>query len=126
MFVLPRLGQGLFSLAVRDAYRGACTVTGEHSGPVLEAAHIMPYGRSGKHRVDNGLLLRSDLHRLYDRGYVTVTPDYEFVVGQRLRDDFNNGRSYYEMRSKIILPEREISQPNRDYLEWHRQQIFKG
>lgn len=38
--VRPRLGQGLFSLAVRDAYGRACAVTGEHSGPVLEAAHV--------------------------------------------------------------------------------------
>lgn len=76
LLVQPRLGQGLFSLAVRDAYAGACAVTGEHSSPVLEAAHIVPYGRGGEHRVDNGVLLRSDLHRLFDRGYVTVTPDY--------------------------------------------------
>lgn len=43
--VRPRLGQGLLSLAVRDAYDGACAVTHEHSGPVLEAAHIMPYAK---------------------------------------------------------------------------------
>jgi hypothetical protein len=48
----------VFSLAVRDAYRGACAVTGEHCIPVLEAAHIVPYARDGQHRVDNGLLLR--------------------------------------------------------------------
>ena len=95
ILVQPRLGQGLFSLAVRDAYVGACAVTGEHSSPVLEAAHIVPYGRGGEHRVDNGLLLRSDLHRLFDRGYVTVTPDYVFRVGERLREEFHNGRSYY-------------------------------
>ena len=63
-------------------------------GPVLEAAHIKPYGRGGEHRVDNGLLLRSDLHRLYDQGYVTVTADYVFKVGERLREEFRNGRSY--------------------------------
>jgi hypothetical protein len=76
--VHPRLGKDLFSLAVRDAYHGACAITGEHSLPPLEAARIMPYSRGGEHRVDNGLLLRSDLHRLYNRGYVTVTPDYVF------------------------------------------------
>jgi putative restriction endonuclease len=89
--VRPRLGQGLFSMAIRDAYKGACAVTQEHSLPVLEAAHILPYSAGGEHRVDNGLLLRSDLHRLYDRGYVTITPDYVFLVGERLRDDFRNG-----------------------------------
>lgn len=125
--VRPRLGQGLFSLAVRDAYQNACAVTREHSAPVLEAAHIVPYGRGGEHRVDNGLLLRSDLHRLYDRGYVTVTPDFEFIVGDSLREDFNNGRSYYALSgSKILLPADAMQRPNRDSLGWHRQTVFRG
>jgi len=47
------------------------------------------------HEVSNGLLLRSDIHRLFDAGYVTVTPDYEFKVSGRLREDFNNGETYY-------------------------------
>lgn len=125
--VRPRLGQGLFSLAVRDAYGNACAVTREHSAPVLEAAHIVPYGRGGEHRVDNGLLLRSDLHRLYDRGYVTVTPDYQFVVGESLRDDFNNGHSYYSLSGRgILLPNEPELRPNRDYLDWHQHSVFRG
>jgi putative restriction endonuclease len=125
--VRPRLGQGVFSLAVRDAYGGACAVTGEHSGPVLEAAHIKPYGKGGEHRVDNGLLLRRDLHRLYDLGYVTVTPDYEFRVGERLREEFKNGRSYYGLSgSRIAVPANEGWRPRREFLDWHGQAIFKG
>jgi len=124
--VRPRLGQGLFSLAVRDAYDGACAVTHEHSAPVLEAAHIRPYGCGGEHRVDNGLLLRRDIHRLFDRGYVTVTPDYVFRVGERLRVEFQNGRSYYGLdKSKIALPVHEIFRPNRDFLAWHKDEVFK-
>ena len=127
MLVRPRLGQGLFSLEVRDAYDGACAVTGEHSGPVLEAAHIVPYACGGEHRVDNGLLLRSDLHRLYDRGYVTVTPDYEFRVGERLREDFKNGRSYYGLSGlRIAVPEETLWRPNREGLEWHQREVFRG
>jgi putative restriction endonuclease len=125
--VRPRLGQGLFSLAVRDAYQGACAVTNEHSGPVLEAAHIMPYARGGEHRVDNGLLLRRDLHRLYDRGYVTVTAEYVFRVGDRLREEFKNGRSYYGLNgSPIAVPEREGWRPSKDLLDWHGREVFKG
>ena len=125
--VRPRLGQGLFSLKVREAYAGACAVTSEHSGPVLEAAHIMPYGHGGEHRVDNGLLLRSDLHRLYDRGYVTVTPDYVFLVGESLREDFRNGRSYYNLSGTTITTPDELQQrPNRELLEWHQKELFRG
>jgi putative restriction endonuclease len=127
VLVAPRLGQGLFSLAVRDAYQGACAVTGEHSAPVLEAAHIMPYSRGGRHVVENGILLRSDLHRLYDRGYVTVTSEYEFHVGERLRREFNNGRSYYGLEGKRIqLPKQAESLPNREHLEWHKNEVFLG
>jgi len=125
--VRPRLGQGLFSLAVRDAYSGACAVTGEHSAPVLEAAHIIPYGRGGEHCVDNGLLLRSDLHRLYDRGYVTVTPDYEFRVGESLREEFNNGHSYYAFSGlTIAVPDELLWRPDREHLEWHQREVFRG
>jgi putative restriction endonuclease len=124
--VRPRLGQGLFRLAVQDAYDGACAVTQEHSLPALEAAHIMPYQHGGEHRVDNGLFLRRDLHRLYDRGYVTITPDYEFQVGDCLRDEFKNGRSYYGLdRSKITIPSRKLWHPRKELLEWHGREIFK-
>jgi hypothetical protein len=45
--------------------------------------------------VRNGVLLRSDLHRLFDFGYVTVMPDLHLEVSSRLRSDFENGRTYY-------------------------------
>lgn len=45
--VEPRIGQGIFRVALTSAYQGACAVTGEHSGPVLEAAHIRPYSDGG-------------------------------------------------------------------------------
>lgn len=125
--VRPRLGQGTFSLAVRDAYSGACAVTGEHSTPALEAAHIVPYRDGGPHRIDNGLLLRSDVHRLFDRGYVTVTPDFEFRVGDSLRDEFSNGRSYYSLSgSRIAIPMNSALSPDPDRLKWHTENVFKG
>jgi HKD family nuclease len=77
---------------VTGAYGGACAVSREHSLPVLEAAHIQPYGSEGAHDVANGLLLRADIHRLFDGGYVTVTPDHRFVVSQRLAQDGRTGR----------------------------------
>jgi len=89
----PRLGQGSFRLAVTDAYGRACAVTGEHSLPVLDSAHIQSYASGGPHEVSNGILLRADLHRLYDKGYVTVTPDYEFRVSGALRDEFEKSGS---------------------------------
>lgn len=122
-----RLGQGIFRLAVTDAYGRACAVTSEHSLPALEAAHIQPFGEGGSHEVPNGLLLRSDIHRLFDRGYVGVTPDYRFVVSKRLKDDFANGKSYYPFDSREIhLPERVEEYPSRKWLEWHLDTRFRG
>ena len=100
-------------------------MTGEHSLPALEAAHIRPYGRDGPHDVRNGLLLRSDLHRLFDRGYVTVTPECTFEVSRRLRTDFENGHSYYPFHGKrIVVPGRQAEHPAVDFLRWHNEEVF--
>lgn len=120
-----RLGQGSFRIAVADAYNRSCAVTTEHSLPVLEAAHIRQYSDGGSHQVSNGLLLRADLHRLFDRGYVTVDPDYRFRVSQRLRDEWHNGRVYYELDGREILrPDRAADWPDRTALEHHCQRVF--
>jgi putative restriction endonuclease len=95
--VRPRLGQGSFRMVVTDAYQRRCSVTREKALPVLEASHIRPVSEGGQHAVSNGLLLRSDVHTLFDRGYVTITPEYEFRVSRRLRDEFDNGEEYFAM-----------------------------
>jgi len=125
--VTPRLGQGVFRLAVTKAYGSACAVTQEHSLPALEAAHIQPYGKGGEHQVQNGLLLRSDVHRLFDKGYVTVTPDHHVEVSARLREHFSNGKSYYPLHGHaIIVPKKTLHQPDPQLLQWHNEHVFQG
>lgn len=122
-----RLGQGSFRLAVLDAYAGRCAVTGSTALPALEAAHIRSYSRGGPHQVANGMTLRSDLHRLYDRGYVGVDPSYRLRVSPRLRSDYGNGVDLYdrERRGEVIrLPERVTDLPDRAALEWHMDSVF--
>jgi len=123
-----RLGQGAFRVLVIDAYQRRCAVTGEKTLPVLEAAHIRPYARQGPHRVSNGLLLRSDLHKLFDVGYVTVTPDLRLKVSSRLREDWLNGREYYAHQDQSLrfLPEDPTCRPSTEYLEWHNEKVFKA
>ena len=55
-------------------------MTQERTLPVLEAAHINAYAHGGPHQLSNGLLLRSDLHTLFDRGYITVDPSEAKIV----------------------------------------------
>ena len=123
----PRLGQGIFRVQVLDAYDFGCAVTGEHSLPVLEAAHIKPYAKGGEHDVANGLSLRTDIHRLFDKGYVTVDEQSRFVVSGRLKTDFKNGRSYYSLAGRpLMLPTKAARRPSSDALAWHRETVFLG
>ena len=124
--VRPRLGQGTFRFAVERAY-GKCAVTREHSLPALEAAHITPFTEGGPHELANGLLLRADVHRLFDRGYVTVTPDYRFRVSPRLEHEFHNGRVYYQLEGRRLwLPERPEDRPDPERLARHNDAVFRG
>lgn len=123
--VAPRLGQGTFRVGVTDAYERSCAVTGEHSLPALEAAHIRSYASDGPHEVRNGVLLRADLHRLFDKGYVTVTPDLRLEVSGRLHADYRNGRSYYPFHGRRLRPPRlERDLPATEYLAWHNEHVY--
>ncbi len=125
--IRPRLGQGAFRVAVTDAYQRRCAVTGERTLPVLDAAHIRPYAEGGEHAVSNGLLLRRDIHCLFDLGYVTVTPDHVFEVSPRIREEFENGRDYYALHGKsLIVPVQTKLRPDPTALEWHNSHRFLG
>jgi putative restriction endonuclease len=126
--IIPRLGQGAFRVLVTDAYHRACAITEEHSLPALEAAHIKPFNESGPHAVNNGLLLRSDFHRLFDRGYITVTPEYRIEVSRRLKEEFKNGRSYYPFHGKPLghLPGLPEDRPQTELLIWHNENVFRS
>jgi putative restriction endonuclease len=124
--ILPRLGQGSFRILVTDVYRRRCAVTGEQTLPVLEAAHVKPYAEGGRHELANGILLRSDLHTLFDCGYVTVTPDYRLEVSRRIRDEFENGRDYYALHGREVrVPAGYGERPAPILLDWHNTHKFK-
>ena len=123
--ILPRLGQGSFRILVTDAYKRTCAMSGSHVLHVLDAAHIKPYTLGGEHAVTNGLLLRQDLHTLFDRGYLTVTPDYSVEVSQRIKEEFNNGKEYYEMHgTRLAVPDANTFRPDPELLKWHNESIF--
>lgn len=122
--VQPRLGQGAFRVEVTDAYERSCAMTGEHSLPALDAAHIRPYGDDGPHCVSNGLLLRADLHRLFDRHYITVSPDLRIMVSHRLKQDYQNGKSYYPLHGQPLrLPHSTTDRPADEHLRWHNERF---
>ena len=123
-----RLGQGAFRILVTDAYQRRCAITGEKTLPVLEAAHIKPYAEEGPHSVNNGILLKSDFHTLYDNGYMTITPDFHIEVSRKLHEDYGNGKDYYKYHGSklLILPGTVSQRPSAEYLDWHNQNVYLG
>jgi putative restriction endonuclease len=125
--VFPRLGQGSFRLIVTDSYERRCAFTNSPVLHVLEAAHIRPYSSGGAHAPSNGILLRQDLHTLFDRGYMTVTPTHRIEVSSRIREEFHNGKEYYKLHGEIMrLPKYGDQYPSPDLLGWHNENVYRG
>lgn len=121
-----RLGQGSFRTLVIDAYHRRCAVTGETTLPALEAAHIRPYSDQGPHSISNGLLLRSDFHKLFDTGLVTIEPDYRIRVSGKIKDQYFNGKAYYRLHGQQLaqVPDDSLDLPSQDFLRWHNEEMF--
>ncbi len=126
--VHPRLGQAGFRLGVTDAYRRRCAMTGERTLPALDAAHIYPVSSGGRHDLRNGLLLRRDLHSLFDLGYLGIHPrTRRILVSRRIRQEFDNGRDYYALDGReIAAPADPNAAPMPDYLQLHLDAVFRG
>lgn len=123
---MRRTGQQAFKVMVLKAYEQRCAVTDGKVLPVLEAAHIRPFAQGGEHDIANGLLLRSDVHALFDLGYLTITPDLVVRASRRLKDDFDNGNDYRRLDGREIhVPPARRLQPDRRLLEWHADTVFK-
>lgn len=77
--------------------------------------------------IDNGLLLRSDIHTLFDRGYISVTPKHRILVSRKLKEEFDNGEPYYPLAGREIwLPRGADERPRAEFLEWHADEVFRG
>lgn len=124
--VTPRRGQGAFRLAVTDAYGRQCAISGGKVLPALEAAHIRSYAEGGEHDVSNGLLLRRDIHSVFDAGYVTFDDDLRMVVSDTVRTVFDNGNEYRRLHGhKLKVPADPHLRPNLEYLRWHQTERFE-
>lgn len=123
-----RVGQRAFKALVQEAYVRRCAVTGDRIVPVLEAAHIKPVASNGENRLDNRLLLRSDVHTLFDRGYLGIHPERRtLMVSPHLRRRWGNGEELYTLERAarpIPEPRRVVDRPNHEFLEWHADSVF--
>lgn len=73
--VVARRGQAAFRQKLIDVFQGRCAISGCDVLAVLEAAHITPYLGPATNEVSNGLLLRADLHTLWDLGLIAIDPE---------------------------------------------------
>lgn len=116
MQVAMRQGQSNFRSLMLAAYKEKCAVTGCSTVDVLEAAHIVPYRGIHTNRTDNGLLLRSDIHTLFDLGRLWIDPDTMTVC---LSSDMRDTDYWLYKGVKISLPESKSDWPNPDHLAGH-------
>lgn len=109
--LVQRQGQSQFREALLAAYGGRCAMSGCATTAVLEAAHIVPFRGSETNHVQNGLLLRADLHTLFDLDLLTIDPDSLVIdVHEALRDsDYAtlNGKALRRPKLKRCWPSSE-------------------
>ncbi len=100
-----RRGQDAFRRALVGQYGMVCAVTGPAPAEVLEAAHLRPFAVTEQHRVEEGLMLRADIHRLLDNGLLTISPELVVSVAPSLR----GYAEYIALHgTRLLIPEEAV------------------
>jgi hypothetical protein len=114
--IKTRRGQAKFRRALLDAYRTRCAVTGSRIEELLEAAHIIPHSLVTDYNVCNGLLLRADIHTLFDLHLLSVDSRSIVHIAPQLRlTDYGK----YDGKSLAVVPDRFTDAPAADALNKH-------
>lgn len=118
-----------FSAAIKAAYHDTCAITGLKiinggGRSEVQAAHIRPVAQDGPDSVRNGIALSGTIHWMFDRGLISVDDDYSVLTaGQAVPDTvfrlINRDR-------KLLLPTRADYRPHYQFLQYHREVVFKG
>lgn len=113
-----RRGQKEFRRGLLDQYGDVCLITGPNTQQILEAAHIRPYSAGGTFEVSNGLLLRADIHTLFDLGLIAVdTRRMTVLISPSLAKT-----SYRDLNGKELqIPKLCKNPPDKKALDEHRQ-----
>lgn len=118
--VRTRVGQGAFRDRILRHYGAVCAVTGPAPQPVLEAAHLYRYSEVGEHHSDGGLMLRRDVHKLFDLGLITVEPTHTTID---IHADLTIHPTYGDLHGKSLRV--SVSHKTKDWLDLHWEQ-FRG
>jgi putative restriction endonuclease len=127
--VKQRVNQSFFRSTVLSSYYFKCCITGLSIPDFLIASHIIPWSKNTEHRLNprNGLCLNSIHDKAFDRGFITVTPDFTVKISKEL-ESFANEKAVKDFfvkfeNHKINLPDKFL--PAKEFLEYHQQKIFK-
>ncbi len=96
--IKSRRGQAKFRTLLLETYNSRCCITGSKVDSILEAAHIVPHSKATNYSKDNGLLLRSDIHTLFDLGFIWVDANGVARVSETLR-----GSEYSKYDGKVVI-----------------------
>lgn len=127
--VKTRVNQSFFRSAVLSSYNLKCCITGLSIPDFLVASHIKPWAKDKENRTNphNGLCLNSIHDKAFDRGFITVTPDFKILISNYF-DSFTNDLAVNDFFKKyknqpITLPDRFL--PSKEFLDFHYHQIFR-
>ena len=130
--VKQRINQSAFRSMILQNYEKRCAISGINIPELLVASHIIPWADSTaqqKLNPENGICLSSLYDKAFDRGLITISPDdYTISLSSALLE--YETKEYFDKyfgcinKTKLILPIEHI--PNRDFLAYHRDNVFKG
>ena len=109
--VVQRRGQSKFRSQLLQAYNGKCSISQSDCVQVLEAAHIIPYLGEQTHHIKNGIILRSDLHILFDLNLLTINEDYTVKISDKVSGDYSKFDG-----TKLNLPDNQDDWPSQQAL----------
>ena len=114
---------------VEQVYRGRCALTGikmtnGNGRAEADAAHIRPVANGGPDYVRNGLALTKTVHWAFDRGLISLADDGRILAVESALDD--PLRKLIAIGGQAILPSDPLDRPHPSFLQWHRQNVFKG
>lgn len=131
MNVKQRVNQDFFRKAVITSYHNACCITGISTSDLLIASHIKPWSESDeieKTNPKNGLCLNALHDKAFDKGFLTVTPDYKIHISSEIKDIYGGAvvERYFTTYSekKILAPEKFA--PCKEFLEYHNDKVFES
>ena len=126
--IKTRVNQSFFRSVILSSYNSKCCITGLSIPELLVASHIKPWSKDKENRINphNGLCLNSIHDKAFDRGFLTVTPDYKIIVSKYF-NDYSVDKSVNDFfirydKQDIIKPERFL--PAKEFLDYHFQNIF--